>query len=124
MEEHIEADPVDLEDSKVQWDAIKMSKKRTEEVSIKLLPSNGDMQTNIDNEQPIFCYIPLAQVPSISLEPSKGNSQVGNIRGTFDQKVFTLFEKLGYDFSNPVKLEELRDEVTGEKIHGLIKSQM
>ncbi|KAH0725046.1 hypothetical protein KY284_000911 [Solanum tuberosum] len=50
MEEHAEADQVDLEDSKVQWDAIKMSKKRTEEVSIKLSPSKGDMQINIDNE--------------------------------------------------------------------------
>ncbi|KAG5630503.1 hypothetical protein H5410_002220 [Solanum commersonii] len=94
MEEHVEADPIDLEDSKVQWDAIKMSKKRTEEVSIKLSPSKVDMQTNIDNEQPIFA--------------------------TFHVSV----DKRGYDFSNPMKLEELRDEVTDEKIHGLTKSQM
>ncbi|KAH0755047.1 hypothetical protein KY290_025317 [Solanum tuberosum] len=91
-----------------------------------LSPSKGDMQTNIDNEQPVFCYIPrehrkkgqslleectqqvhpprkelsyttfqdlkekmivpVAQVMSITLKPSKGNTQVG------------------YDFSNPVKL--------------------
>ncbi|KAH0729709.1 hypothetical protein KY289_000897 [Solanum tuberosum] len=42
---------------------------------------------------------PVAQVPSISLEPSKSNTQVGNIKG--------------YDFSNPVKLGERRDEVIG-----------
>ncbi|KAG5606504.1 hypothetical protein H5410_027996 [Solanum commersonii] len=132
----------------------KMCKNSTEEVSIKLSPSKGDMQTNIDNEQPIFCYIlrecrkkrqPLlkectqqvhpprkefshitfqdlkekmivlvAQVSSITLEPSKGNTQVGKIKRNFDQKVFTLFEKSGYTFSNPVKLVELRDEVTGK----------
>ncbi|KAH0715110.1 hypothetical protein KY284_008015 [Solanum tuberosum] len=57
MEKRPEADSIDLEDSKVQWAAIKMSKKRTEEVSIKLSPSKGDMQTNIDYEQPIFHYI-------------------------------------------------------------------
>ncbi|KAH0726424.1 hypothetical protein KY290_002236 [Solanum tuberosum] len=146
MEEHVEADSIDLEDSKVQWAAIKMSKKRMEEVSIKLSPSKGDMQTNIDNEQLIFRYIPrerrkkgqplldectqqvhpprkelshitfqdlkekmtvpVAQVPSITLESSKDNTQVG------------------YDFSNPAKLGELRDKVTGEKIHGLTNSQM
>ncbi|WMV41674.1 hypothetical protein MTR67_035059 [Solanum verrucosum] len=139
MEKHAEAYSIDLEDSKVQWAAIKMSKKRTEEVSIKLSPSKRDMQTNIDDEQPIFCYIPrerrkkgqslleectqqvhpprkelshttfqdlkekmtvpVAQVPSFTLEPSKGNTQVA-------------------------KLGELTEEVTGEKIHGLTKSQM
>uniref|UniRef100_M0ZL06 E3 ubiquitin-protein ligase RMA n=1 Tax=Solanum tuberosum TaxID=4113 RepID=M0ZL06_SOLTU len=112
-----EADSIDLEDSKVQWAAIKMSKKRTEEVSIKLSLSKRDMQTNIDDEQPIICYIPrkrrkkgqpvleectqqvhppgkelshitfhdlkekmtvpVAQVPSFTLEPSKRNTQVG-----------------------------------------------
>ncbi|WMV50419.1 hypothetical protein MTR67_043804, partial [Solanum verrucosum] len=43
MEEHVEADSIDLKDSKVQWATIKMSKKRTEEVSIKLSPSKGNM---------------------------------------------------------------------------------
>ncbi|KAK4727399.1 hypothetical protein R3W88_032316 [Solanum pinnatisectum] len=68
--------------------------------------------------------VPVAQVPSITLEPSKDNSQVGKIKENFDQKVFTLFKKSGYDFSNPAKLGELRDEVIGEKIHELTKSQM
>ncbi|WMV19001.1 hypothetical protein MTR67_012386 [Solanum verrucosum] len=58
MEEHVEADSIDLKNSKVQWAAIKMSMKRVEEVSIKLSPSKGDMQTTIDNEQPFFHYIP------------------------------------------------------------------
>ncbi|KAH0781663.1 hypothetical protein KY290_001261 [Solanum tuberosum] len=164
MEKHAEADSIDLEDSKVQWAAIKISKKRTEEVSINLSPSKGDMQANVDDEQPIFRYIPrerrkkgqpllqectqkvhpprkelshitfqdlkekmifpVAQVPSFTLEPSKGNTQVGQIKGNFDQKVFTLFEKSGYNFSNLAKLGELTEEVTGEKIHGLTKSQM
>ena len=35
-----------------------------------------------------------------------------------------MFEKSGYDFSNLAKLGELKDEVTGEKIHGLTTSQM
>ncbi|WMV37856.1 hypothetical protein MTR67_031241 [Solanum verrucosum] len=56
MEEHAEADSIDLEDSKIQWAAIKMSKKRTEQVSIKLSPSKGYMQNNIDDDQPIFLY--------------------------------------------------------------------
>ncbi|KAK6789796.1 hypothetical protein RDI58_013596 [Solanum bulbocastanum] len=68
--------------------------------------------------------VPVAQVLSITLKPSKGNTQVGRIKGNFDQKVFTLFEKSGYDFSNSVKLGDLRDEVTGENIHGFTKSQM
>ncbi|TMX05059.1 hypothetical protein EJD97_002722 [Solanum chilense] len=38
MEEHVEAGPIDLEDSKVQLASINMSKKRTEEVSIQLEP--------------------------------------------------------------------------------------
>ncbi|KAK4737613.1 hypothetical protein R3W88_001310 [Solanum pinnatisectum] len=52
----------------------------------------------------------VAQVPSFTLEPSKGNTQVGRIKGNFDQKVFTLFEKLGYNFSNPAKLGKLTEE--------------
>ena len=68
--------------------------------------------------------VPVAQIPCVALEPSKVNIQVGKIKGNFDQKVFTLFEKSGYDFSNPAKLEELRGEFIGEKIHGIIKSQM
>ncbi|KAK4716454.1 hypothetical protein R3W88_014792 [Solanum pinnatisectum] len=63
--------------------------------------------------------VPVAQVLSITLEPSKGNTQVGKIKGNFDQKVFTLFEKSGHDFSNPAKLGELRDEVTGERYTSL-----
>ncbi|KAG5621483.1 hypothetical protein H5410_006701, partial [Solanum commersonii] len=58
------------------------------------------------------------------VNPSKGNTQVGQIKGNFDQKVFTLFEKSGYNFSNPTKLGELTEELTGEKIHGITKSQM
>uniref|UniRef100_M1DXT5 Uncharacterized protein n=1 Tax=Solanum tuberosum TaxID=4113 RepID=M1DXT5_SOLTU len=69
-------------------------------------------------------YVSVAQVPSFTLEPSKGNTQVGQIKENFDQKVFTLFEKSGYNFSNPAKLGELTEEVTGEKIYGLTKSQM
>lgn len=51
--------------------------------------------------------VPIAHVMCIDLDPSKGNRQVGKIRGNFDQKVFTLFEKSVYDFSNPTKLGEL-----------------
>ena len=121
-----------------------MSKKRTEEVSIKLSQSKGDIQTNMDDEQPIFWYtprecqkkgqspleectqqvqpprkelshitlqdlkekmtVPVAQIPCVALEPSKVNIQVGKIKGNFDQKIFTLFEKSGNDFSIPEKL--------------------
>ncbi|KAK4733919.1 hypothetical protein R3W88_008180 [Solanum pinnatisectum] len=68
--------------------------------------------------------VPVAQVPFIPLDPSKGNTQVGKIKGNFYQKDFTLFEKSGYNFSNPTMLGELGDEVIDEKIHGLTKSQM
>lgn len=57
MEERVEANSIDLEDSKTHWPAIKISKKRTKDISIKLWPSNRDMQTNIDNKQPNFRYI-------------------------------------------------------------------
>ena len=56
MEKHVEVDPIDLKDSKVQWASIKMFKKRTEEVSIKLSPPKGDLKTNMDDEKPIFRY--------------------------------------------------------------------
>ena len=36
MEKYVEADPIDLEDSKVKLASIKMYNKRTEEVSTKL----------------------------------------------------------------------------------------
>ena len=87
----------------------------------------------MDDEQPLFCYIPrehqkngqplleectqkvqpprkelshitlqdlkekmtvpVAQISCVALEPSKVNIQVGKIKGNFDQKVFTFFEK-------------------------------
>ncbi|WMV50418.1 hypothetical protein MTR67_043803 [Solanum verrucosum] len=68
--------------------------------------------------------VPIAQVPSFTLEPYKGHTHVGQIKGNFDQKVFTLFEKSGYNLSNLAKLGELTEEVIGEKLHGLTKSQM
>ena len=49
----------------------------------------------------------VAQVPFITLEHYKGNTQVGRIKGNFDKRDFTLFEKCGCDFSNPPKLGEL-----------------
>ncbi|KAG5586112.1 hypothetical protein H5410_046546 [Solanum commersonii] len=112
-----------------------MYKKIIKEVSIKLSPSKGDMSkrgkttargmysTCSPTEERLShttfqdlkekMTVPVAQVPYIPLEPAKGNTQVGKIKGNF-----------GYNFSNPAKLGELRDEVTGEKIHGLTKSQM
>lgn len=57
MEELLEADSVDREDGEIERAAIKIYIKRIKEVSVKLPPSKGDMQTNIDNEQPIYCYI-------------------------------------------------------------------
>ncbi|KAG5615606.1 hypothetical protein H5410_015430, partial [Solanum commersonii] len=142
----------------------KMSKKTIKEVSIKVSPSKGDIQSNIDNEKPMFRYIPcerrkkgqqlpkectqqvhpprkelchttfqdlkekmivpVAQVLSIPLDSSKGNTQFGKIKGNFHQKIFTLYEKSSYNFSNPTMLGELSDEVIGEKIDGLTKSQM
>ena len=41
MEEHVEADPIDPKNSKVQWPAIKIYKKRMQEVSINLPPTKG-----------------------------------------------------------------------------------
>ncbi|WMV42233.1 hypothetical protein MTR67_035618 [Solanum verrucosum] len=48
--------------------------------------------------------VPVAQVPSFTLEPSKGNTQVGQIKGNFDQKVFTLFEKSGFSLPEPLQI--------------------
>lgn len=49
MEEDLEANSIDLEDSKLQWDTIQMCKKRREEFIIKIYPYKEDMQTNINN---------------------------------------------------------------------------
>ena len=43
MEGYVEANPIDLKDSKVQLAATQMSKKRTEDVSTKLSPPKGDL---------------------------------------------------------------------------------
>ncbi|WMV44699.1 hypothetical protein MTR67_038084 [Solanum verrucosum] len=95
MEKHAEADSIDLEYSKVQWAAIKMSKKRTEEVSIKLSPSKGDMQTNNDDEQPIFCYIPRERRKKGQLLLEKCTQQVHPPRKELSHTTFQdLKEKM------------------------------
>lgn len=43
MEEDLEANSIDLEDSKLQWDTIQMCKKRREEFIIKIYPYKEDM---------------------------------------------------------------------------------
>ncbi|PHU27239.1 hypothetical protein BC332_05571 [Capsicum chinense] len=68
--------------------------------------------------------VPVVQIQAITPESSRNDTLVEKIKGHFDQKAFTLLEKSGYDFSNPTRLGELKDEVTGEKIHGLTASQM
>ena len=42
--------------------------------------------------------VPVAEVPSFTLETFKKNTQVSQIKGNYDQKIFTLFEKSGYNF--------------------------
>ncbi|KAF3653474.1 hypothetical protein FXO38_15632 [Capsicum annuum] len=66
----------------------------------------------------------VIQVPSIMPELPGSNILDHKIKGQFDDKSFTLLEKLGYHFSKPTRLVELKDDVTGEKIHGLTKEQM
>ena len=66
----------------------------------------------------------VIQIQPITPESSRNDTLVEKIKGHFDQKAFTLLEKSGYDFSNMTRLGELKDEVTGEKIHGLTASQM
>ncbi|KAK4737258.1 hypothetical protein R3W88_000955 [Solanum pinnatisectum] len=56
--------------------------------------------------------VSVAQVPSITFESSKHNIQVGKIKEHFDVKVFILFEKARYNFSNSMILQELKNEVT------------
>ncbi|XP_019262764.1 PREDICTED: uncharacterized protein LOC109240565 [Nicotiana attenuata] len=68
--------------------------------------------------------IPVAQIPYVTFESTKGNLQADKIKEHYDRKAFILLEKSGYDFSNPSQLGEVEDEVTGEKIHGLNESQM
>ncbi|KAH0776475.1 hypothetical protein KY290_007886 [Solanum tuberosum] len=107
MEKHVEADSIDLEDSKVQWAAIKMSNKRTEEECTQQVhPPRKELSHTTFQGLKKKMTGPVAQVPSFTLEPSKGNTQVAQIKGNFDQTVFILFEKSGYSFSNPVKLVE------------------
>ncbi|OIT08897.1 hypothetical protein A4A49_44537, partial [Nicotiana attenuata] len=127
---HVEKPSSDDEDdaksegeNKAQWTTTKVPKKGTEEVSIKISSSKGDIQTKTE-EHLVFRYVPLAQIPSVTGESAKGNFQADKIRGHYDPKAFILLEKSGYDFSNPSQLGELKDEFTGEKIHGLNESQM
>ncbi|KAF3616618.1 hypothetical protein T459_19150 [Capsicum annuum] len=68
--------------------------------------------------------VPVIHVPYIMPELPGSNTLAYKIKGQFGEKSFTLLEKLGYDFSNPTRLGELKDEVTGEKIHGLTEAQM
>lgn len=68
--------------------------------------------------------VPVVQVLSITLESLKYNTLVDHINEHFDQKTFTLIEKLGCNFSNTVRLDELKDKVTSEKIHGFIEFQI
>ncbi|KAG5576230.1 hypothetical protein H5410_056364 [Solanum commersonii] len=112
----------------------KMSKKRTEEVSIKLSPSKGDKKTNID-EQQIFCYIsrerqkkgqPLLEECTPQVHPPR-NELSHTIFHDLKEKMtvpvaqvlsFTLESskgntQVGYNFSNPANLGELAEEVTG-----------
>ncbi|OIT27901.1 hypothetical protein A4A49_21469 [Nicotiana attenuata] len=152
------ADVKSEEENEAQWTTIKPPKKGTEEVSIKLSSSEGDIQTKTE-EHLVFRYVPrecrkkgqpllqectlkkqmshkdiqhlkehmtvpVAQIPSVTCESAKGNPQADKIKGHYDPKAFILLEKSGYDFSNPSQLGELKDEVTGEKIHGLNESQI
>ncbi|OIT19444.1 hypothetical protein A4A49_55051, partial [Nicotiana attenuata] len=152
------ADVKSEEENEAQWTTTKPPKKGTEEVSIKLSSSEGDIQTKTE-EHLVFRYVPrerrkkgqpllqectlkkqmshkdiqhlkehmtvpVAQIPSVTCESAKGNPQADKIKGHYDPKAFILLEKSGYDFSNPSQLGELKDEVTGEKIHGLNESQM
>ncbi|KAG5588048.1 hypothetical protein H5410_048482 [Solanum commersonii] len=134
---HAEADSINLEDSKVQWAAIKISKKRTEEVSINLSPSKGDMQANVDDEQLIFCYIPRERQKKGTTTATGMYSTSSPIEERLSHTTFQdlkenkhhswilrqvsifHFGAFRYNFSNPSKLGELTEEVTGEKIHGL-----
>ncbi|KAF3632161.1 hypothetical protein FXO38_26264 [Capsicum annuum] len=68
--------------------------------------------------------VPFIKVQSITTELSGSNTLAYKIKVHFDEKAFALLEKLGYDFSNPTRLGELKDDVTGEKIHGLTEAQM
>ncbi|XP_075095445.1 uncharacterized protein LOC142173713 [Nicotiana tabacum] len=68
--------------------------------------------------------VPVAQIPYVTCESTKGNLQADKIKGLYDLKAFILLKKSGYDFSNPSRLGKLKDEVTGENIHSLNESQM
>ncbi|OIS96953.1 hypothetical protein A4A49_50530 [Nicotiana attenuata] len=153
-----EADVKSEKENEAEWTITKLPKKGTEEVSIKISPSEGDIQTKT-KEHLVFCYVPrerrkkgqpllqectpkkqmshkdiqhlkehmtvpVAQIPSVTDEYAKGNLQADKIKGHYDPMAFILLEKSGYDFSNLSQLGELKDEVTGEKIHGLNESQM
>ncbi|PHT54705.1 hypothetical protein CQW23_03191 [Capsicum baccatum] len=68
--------------------------------------------------------VPVIQVSSITPDLPGSNTLAHKIKGQFGEKAFKLPEKLGYYFSNPTRLGELKDEITDEKIHGLTEAQM
>lgn len=68
--------------------------------------------------------VPVIQVPSITPNLLGSNTLTHKIKCQFGEKAFTLLKKLGYNFSKPTRLGELKDDVTSEKRHGLTEAQM
>ncbi|WMV15032.1 hypothetical protein MTR67_008417 [Solanum verrucosum] len=59
-----------------------------------------------------------------SLAPMEVDFPSKTLEGSLEIDNHKENESDGYNFSNPAKLGEFTEEVTGEKIHGLTKSQM
>ncbi|KAH0685738.1 hypothetical protein KY290_017267 [Solanum tuberosum] len=131
IEEPTQLDSIDLVDSKVQWAAIKMSKKRIKEG--QPLPKECTQQVHPPRKE--LCHttfqdlkekmiVPVAQVPSIPLDPSKGNTQFGELRDeVIDEKIDGLtksqmwLRKKGYYVSTP-RLGPKDEEESSEQVHG------
>ncbi|KAG5584995.1 hypothetical protein H5410_045429, partial [Solanum commersonii] len=139
---HVASSIDETKESKGEHSPIITQEHQTNE---KLSPSKGDLQTNIDNEQLIFCYIPRERkkkgttsargmystsspteerIESHHIPRFEGENDCPSFPSPVYQFGATQRQYPSYNFSNPAKLRELTDEVTGEKIHGLTKSQM
>ncbi|KAG8369160.1 hypothetical protein BUALT_Bualt15G0122400 [Buddleja alternifolia] len=91
--------------------------------------STSKIQSKVtrSNDYQVMAKNLIMPITKVNSSPPNDSSPVKiscqKLQGTFSPKVYKLFEKSGYNFSNPSGLGKLEPELTGEKIHGLTKAQ-
>ncbi|KAG8369297.1 hypothetical protein BUALT_Bualt15G0136700 [Buddleja alternifolia] len=99
-------------------------------VDVHVQPGNmNKIQSEVtrSNDYQVMAKTLIMPITKVNSSPLNESSPVRipcqKLQGTFSPKVYKLLQKSGYNFSNPSGLGKLEPELTGEKIHGLIKAQ-